>query len=179
MINSTKSNLDSLAIPYNNNQPADSDLWDGFFTQIFLLKVEKFLSYDAQNIICSLLRIETFIQQCSLSNKSTKNFLELMDIRVIVQCLINTIYKLGWDKLIKDNNKSFYQYISSYFVRNSMTVSNIPKLNPPINLVILNRSKLTKPIFKRLYIQASKINIEDIIHIKNLFLTLSSRKLRR
>lgn len=59
-----------------------------------------------------------------------------------------------------------------------MTVPNIPKSNSPIDLVMLNRSKLTKPIFKRLYVQASKINIKDIIHIKNLFPTLSSRKIK-
>ena len=59
---STESNVNSLSIPYNNNQPANLDLWYGLFTLVLLLGIEKFLNNDAQDIICFLLRIEIFIQ---------------------------------------------------------------------------------------------------------------------
>jgi len=50
-----------------------------------------------------------------------------------------------------------------------MIVPNIPKSNPLIDPVTLNKSKLTKLTYKKSYAQASKINIEDIIYIKDLF----------
>jgi len=55
MSNNAKPMLKSSAIPYNNNQPAGPELWDGLFSPISLLGIEKFLSSDAQNITCSLL----------------------------------------------------------------------------------------------------------------------------
>ena len=58
---STESNVNSLSVLYNNNQPANLDLWYDLFTLVLLLGIEKFLNNDAQNIICSLLRIKTFI----------------------------------------------------------------------------------------------------------------------
>jgi len=82
MANSAKSNLNSSTIPYNNNQSADPDLWDGLFTLTSLL-IKKYLSSDAQNITCSLLRIGTFIQQCSLGDRPAKNFPELVDISTV------------------------------------------------------------------------------------------------
>ena len=39
------------------------------------------------------------------------------------------------------------------------------------------KSNLTKSTIKKSYIQASKLNIEDIIHIKYMFLTLTSKKI--
>ena len=72
--------LESSAIPYNNNQLADLELWDGLFISILLLRIEKFLSSDIQNITCSLLQIGIFIKQCSLRDKPAKNFLELANI---------------------------------------------------------------------------------------------------
>ena len=35
MVNSTESNLDSLAISYNDDQLADLDLWNGLFALTF------------------------------------------------------------------------------------------------------------------------------------------------
>jgi len=60
---STESNMNSLSVPYNNNQPANLDLLYDLFALVLLLGIEKFLNNDAQNIIYSLLRIKTFIQQ--------------------------------------------------------------------------------------------------------------------
>ena len=59
-----------------------------------------------------------------------------------------------------------------------MIVPNIPKSNSLINPVKLNKSKLTKLTYKKLYVQTSKINIEDIIYIKDFFPTLSPRKIK-
>ena len=178
MVNNTESNLDSLAISYNDDQLANLNLWNGLFALTFLLGVEKFLSSDAQKITSFLLRIEIFIQQHFLNDKPAKNFLELIDIGVTTWYLINTIYESGQNRLIIDNNKSFCQCVSSYFVRNSMIVPNIPKSNSIINPVKLNKSKLTKLTYKKSYVQTSKINIEDIIYIKDLFPTLSPRKIK-
>jgi len=55
MLNNTESMLESSAIPYNNNQLADLELWNSLFSSIPSLEIEKFLSSDAQNITCLLL----------------------------------------------------------------------------------------------------------------------------
>jgi len=55
LTNNIRPILESSAILYNNNQPADSELWDGLFSPISLLEIKKFLSSNAQNITCSLL----------------------------------------------------------------------------------------------------------------------------
>ena len=102
-----------------------------------------------------------------------------MDISFAAWHLINTIYKSSWNKLNTDkNNRTFYQCISSHFARDSTTVFKTLKLNPNSNLFRLNKSKLTQPINnKKSYAQASKINIEDVICIKDIFLTISSKKI--
>jgi len=51
---STELTLATSAILYTNDQPANLDLWDSIFTLISLLGINKFQSYDAQNIIFSL-----------------------------------------------------------------------------------------------------------------------------
>ena len=91
-ISSTEVTLNTSVLPYNNNQPANLDLWNSLFALTSLFRVDKFYSYDIQNITCSLMYIGTFIKQCPLGNKPIKNFPEL----VVATCyLINTIYKLG------------------------------------------------------------------------------------
>ena len=42
LIFSTEPTLKTSALPYNNNQPADPDLWDSVFTLTSLLEVDKF-----------------------------------------------------------------------------------------------------------------------------------------
>jgi len=54
-LNNTEPMLESSAIPYDDNQLADSELWNSLFFPILLLRIEKFLSNDAQNITCLLL----------------------------------------------------------------------------------------------------------------------------
>ena len=51
MDNSTKPMLETLAIPYNDNQLVDQDLWNDLFAPILLLGIKTFLSSDAQNIM--------------------------------------------------------------------------------------------------------------------------------
>jgi len=62
MLNNTEPMLESSAIPYNNNQLANPELWNSLFSSIPSLKIEKFLSSDAQNITCLLLQIDMFIK---------------------------------------------------------------------------------------------------------------------
>jgi len=54
--------LRSLAILYQENQLADSDLWDGIFASILIFGVDQYIKDDAQNITCSLYRIASFIK---------------------------------------------------------------------------------------------------------------------
>ena len=54
--------LESLAIPYQENQSADPDLWDGIFIPISIFRVDQYIKSNAQNIICSLYRIVSFIK---------------------------------------------------------------------------------------------------------------------
>ena len=125
--------LNTLVLPYNNDQPANLNLWDSLFALTSLLKVDKFHIYDTQNITCSLIYIETFIKQCLLGNKPTKNFSDLAKVGIATWYLINAICELGWDKLSANDNKKKF------------------------NIVYQNTTD------NKLYAQVSKINIEDII----------------
>ena len=82
-ITNAKPSLKSLAISYNDNQPVDLDLWNSIFFSTSLIEIKKFLSSDAQDIMCLLLRIRTFIKQYFLGNKPAKDFLELAEIGAI------------------------------------------------------------------------------------------------
>jgi len=92
---SAEPTLAALAILYTNNQLADLDLWDRIFTLISLLGIDKFQSYNAQNIMCSLIQIGTFTQQCPLGNKLTKDLSNLAEVSVVAWYLINAIYESG------------------------------------------------------------------------------------
>jgi len=50
------------------------------------------------------MQIGTFIQQYLLDNKLTKDLPNLAEVSVAAWCLINTIYKFGWNRLSADNN---------------------------------------------------------------------------
>ena len=63
-------NLESSVILYQTNQPADPQLWDGYFTWISLFGIDEFLAGDIKNIACSLQRIATFIKQRLLDNRT-------------------------------------------------------------------------------------------------------------
>ena len=106
---SVESNVNSLAIPYNDNQLANPDLWDSLFTPASLPVIEKYFSNNAQNITCSLLRIGMFIQQYFLGDQLAKDFPELVDISAVAWYLINVIYESSLNRLIADNNRLFCQ----------------------------------------------------------------------
>jgi len=69
----SSSSLEPLVILYQANQPADLQLWNGNFFPIFLFGINKFLSGDAKNIVCFLLKIAIFIKQQPLDNMTAKN----------------------------------------------------------------------------------------------------------
>jgi len=50
MEKSIKPTIELSAIPYDNNQLVDPDLWDSLFTLVLLLRINEFLSSNAQNI---------------------------------------------------------------------------------------------------------------------------------
>ena len=55
----------------------------------------------------------------------------------------------------------------------------MPKYNMSLsqNSLKSNENNLTTTTMKKLYTQTSKINVKDIVHIKNMFLTLFSKKI--
>ena len=52
--NTELSTVESTAIPYNDNQPTDSDLWDSVFFFTLIFRVDKYLDKDALNSTYSL-----------------------------------------------------------------------------------------------------------------------------
>jgi len=129
-----------------------------------------------------------------------------MEVGVTLWQLINIIYKSKWDRLhIDENNYSFQRCIAHYFVcikstteYNSKETSKdptspqaapstpIPSSNIPItssqlskeSLVKLKQSKLpTRTNNKKSYAQASKLNVKDIIYIKNAFPNFPLKKI--
>jgi len=145
----------------------DPNLCNSLFALVSLLRINKFLSCDAQNITCSLLRISTFIKQHFLGNRAAKNFLKLADIGFATWYLVNIIYKSDWNYLSIDENKIFHQYVLSHFIS---VAFQAPKSTPSSSIVKLNSSKSTDFINnKKSYIQTLKTSIKDIIHIKEVF----------
>lgn len=96
--------LEPSAIPYQANQPAGPQLWDGDFNSVSLFGTDKFLAGDAKNIACFLQRIATFIKQRPLGNKNSQDISQISEFGFAAWNLISSIYNSGWDKLIPDNN---------------------------------------------------------------------------
>jgi len=97
--------LVSLAIPYQNNQLADPQLWDSNFASISLFGMNKYLTGDAKNIMCLLYRIVTVdIPQISEFSFGTWEF-------------ISSIYKSGWNKLVANDKK---RHSANVYCHNSM-----------------------------------------------------------
>jgi len=110
--------------------------------------------------------IGTFIKQCPLDNKLIKDFSDLAEVGFAIWHLINAIYESGWDRLSADNNeKLIRQSVLECFAK---TLKVMPKPHTS-SLQNLSKSKENDLTFK--------INIEDIIHIKDSFLTLSLKKI--
>jgi len=98
---STELTLAASAILYTNDQSANLDLWDSIFALISLLGINKFQSYDAQNIICSYVDRDIYLAMF-LDDKLIKDLSNLVEVSVAVWHLINTIYVL-WNTLDTDN----------------------------------------------------------------------------
>ena len=84
---------------------------------------------------------------------------------------------MGWDRLSADNNKKLIQQsISECFAK---TPKVMPKLNIslPQNSLKSKENNLTTTTTRKSYAQAFKINVEDIVHIKDSILTLSPKKI--
>ena len=123
------------------------------------------------------MHIGTFIKQHPLDNKLIKDFYDLTKVSFATWYLINTIYELGWDRLSADNNKKLIQQsISECFAK---TPKVMPKLNIslPQNSLKSKENNLTTTTTRKSYAQAFKINVEDIVHIKDSILTLSPKKI--
>jgi len=87
------SSLESLVILYQDNQLANLQLWDNNFTPVSLFDIDKFITSDIKNIVCSLLKIAIFIKQQLLDDRITKNISQIVDFSFVSWEFINTIYK--------------------------------------------------------------------------------------
>jgi len=63
------------------------------------------------------------------------------------------------------------------FAKTSKVMPTGSKPSLPQNLSKLKKINLIKSTIKKFYAQTSKINIKDIIYIKNMFLTLTPKKI--
>ena len=146
---STEPTLDASALL--SNQLANSDLWDGVFAPTSLLGVNKFQSYDAQNITCLLMHIGTFIKWCPLGNKPIKDFSDLAKVSFATWHLINAIYESGWNRLSTDNNeKLIWHCISECFAKTPKAMPK-PNMSLPQNLLKLKENNLTTTTIRKLY----------------------------
>jgi len=181
--------LEPLAIPYQANQLADPQLWDGNFNSISLFGTDEFLASDAKNIACSLQRIATFIKQRPLGDKNSQDIPQISEFGFAAWDLVSSIYSSGWDKLIADNNsRTFRQRVASQFImknipttekRNKTNPANISRIPPPIpprpSASVLAKSKHHKNI--KSFAQATKGSTEDILKIKEAFPKLPTKKI--
>ena len=62
--------LELSVILYQDNQFANTQLWNSNFASILLFSTDKYLVDDMKNIVCSLVRIAVFIKQQHLSNRN-------------------------------------------------------------------------------------------------------------
>jgi len=84
---------------------------------------------------------------------------------------------LGWNRLNTDNNEKLIQHcISECFAKTPKTMPK-PNMSSPQNSLKSKESNLTTTTTRKSYAQASKINVEDIVHIKNMFPTLFPKKI--
>ena len=87
--------MESIAISYQENQPADPDLWDSIFAPISIFGIDQYISDDPQNITYFLFYIVMFIKQQSLDDKTAKDILPISEFRAAVWEFISTIYESG------------------------------------------------------------------------------------
>ena len=175
-----------LVISYSINQPVKPQLWGSNFYPVSLFGTNEYLEEDSKNIVCFLLRIAVFIKQCKLERKLEKDIFQIAEFSFALQEFIFLIYKVGWNKLLANNDhKSFKQYVLIQFNNNKSFNSmknqsqkiapkgkqaNISKVPPLISShpskKILEKSKffmknltssLTRNLLKKLsHAQASK-----------------------
>jgi len=98
------------------------------------------------------MQIGTFIQQYLLDNKLTKDLPNLAEVSVAAWCLINTIYKFGWNRLSADNNnKSIWQCMSGHFARTPKAMPTGSKPSPPQNSLKSKKINSIKSIIEKSY----------------------------
>ena len=133
----TPPDLEPSAIPWQANQPADPQLWDGNFSSISLFGTDEFLDSDAKNIACSLQRIATFIKQRPLGDKDGQDIPQISGFSFAAWDLISSIYNSGWDKLlVDDKSRTFRQCVVSQFNRKDIPST---KVNNKTNLANISR----------------------------------------
>jgi len=101
-------NIESMATLYGNNQPADPNLWDGFFFPTSIFGINESLGKDFRNIALSLQRIRMFIKQCSIKSSSKAPVsLNYKPVIVSIWQLINSVYESEWEYFTINDEQSF------------------------------------------------------------------------
>jgi len=102
-----RSNIESTAISYGDNQPVDPNLWDGSFSPISIFGVNESLSKNTKNIVHSLQRIRTYIKQYFVKSNSKRSIpLDFEPIILSIWQLINTVYESGWGQFFINDEQS-------------------------------------------------------------------------
>lgn len=101
------------AIPYEENQPADPDLWDGNFGAVSIFGTKECFECDTANISLSLHRAATYIRQRDLSGGDPNTLPQLLAFGNAAWNLLTAIYASQWDKLHTIDGTSFRDRVSA------------------------------------------------------------------
>ena len=183
---------------YGRNQPSIPSSWDGAHHTLSIFRIDETSEIDAINMAQSISRIIDYIKNNLVDKKSPAR--EFKQVTKGFWNLISAIYSSRWDLLPVEDGKNFCTLVGEKILNNyvklglvnqpeakkppsSMSTTamnpNIPAIPPLSKTTGPNEKKAPKPtIMKNSYVQASKTNIsssiEDVIRVKEAFLTLSA-----
>ena len=97
---------------------------------ISILKTNKFIEIDTNNISTLLYSISSLIRNRELDSKTKKDIPHIAGFGQVVWALILFINKVGWNKLIVSNyNMAFWQCVLAKFKSNKPKYNKIKKMN--------------------------------------------------
>ena len=163
------------------------------------------LPSDSKNIKESLTHLAKYIENKKINWDKSNNIKDFESIGEAIWRFISAIYKSGWDSLFADNYKNLFRWKVSFHCtpktnpikngkkgdKETNKLASIERLPPPILAKspkevneISKYFKMQKPSptntnLRKSYAQASKSisNIEKVLKIKEIFLSLKANKI--
>ena len=170
-LNDTQVDVNPSVIPYDINSPADPSLWNGQFQELSVFSTKETFVQDTTNVISSLERAATFINQRELKGtnpNSYPNHSELFhQFSNAAWRFLSAIYSSKWDQSFTDGNISFCNRVSAQLKGGN---TKNPTMTTPANLSRVDSpkarvSKIPPPIPPRpttsKYINAVKSSIQN------------------